>query len=202
MRAERLFRQEALDEHARAFESEGTVLRIAPAWTSAAFWLLAAVVGAGLAFVFLARVPRYAEGPAIVRVEPLEDVAITGKGAPPELFAFLPGHLLPSLVPGMTIRLELDGWPRTWQDATVESVGTTVLAPSEARGVLGSALGESLPLTGPVVVLRARLPTEGLRAGNRTLDYHDGMVGRAQVLLESERLLFLLVPALDGAPGD
>ena len=50
MGAERLFRQEALDEHARAFDREGTVLRIAPAWSSAAYWLVTAVVGFGLAF--------------------------------------------------------------------------------------------------------------------------------------------------------
>ena len=69
MRSERLFRQQALDEHARTFDREGAVLRIAPAWTSAAYWLVTAVAGAGLAFVALASVPRYAEGPALVRVE-------------------------------------------------------------------------------------------------------------------------------------
>ena len=51
MRGERLFRQEALDEHARPFDREGKVLRIAPAFSSAAWWLVAAVVGFGLAFV-------------------------------------------------------------------------------------------------------------------------------------------------------
>ena len=74
MRAERLFRQEALDEHARTFDMEGAVLRIAPAWTSAAYWLVTAVAGAGLACIALVSVPRYAEGPAIVRVEGLEEV--------------------------------------------------------------------------------------------------------------------------------
>jgi len=77
-----------------------------------------------------------------------------------------------------------------------------VLGPTEARRLLGPALGDSLPLTGPVVLLRARLPAEGFRAKRRTLDYHDGMVGRAEVRLGSERLLFLLVPALRGALGN
>jgi|SRR5688572_22827049 len=202
MCAERLFRQEALDEHTRAFDREGTVLRIAPAWTSAVYWLVTAVAAAGVAFITLASVPRYAEGPAIVRVEPLEEGAIARKGARPELLVYLPGHHLPSLLPGMTLRLELDGWPRTYQEATVETVGEQVLGPAEARRMLGSSLGDSLPLTGPVVLLRARLPAEGFSAGGRTLDHHDGMVGRAEVRLESERLLFLLVPALRGAPGN
>jgi hypothetical protein len=57
MRGERLFRQEALDEHARAFDREGTVLRIAPAWSSAVLWLVGAVVLAGLAFLALAGLP-------------------------------------------------------------------------------------------------------------------------------------------------
>ena len=202
MPAEPLFRQEALDEHARAFDREGTVLRIAPAWTSKAYWLVTAFACAGLAFIALASVSRYADGPAIVRVEPLEELAITRKGARPEVLAFLPGHHLPSLLPGMTLRLELDGWPQTYQEVTVETVGTSVLGPAEARRLLGPALGDSLPLTGPVVLLRARLPAKGFRVERRTLDYHDGMVGRAEVRLESERLLFLLVPALRGAPGN
>ena len=310
MRAGRLFRQEALDEHARTFDLEGAVLRIAPAWTSAAYWLVTAVAGAGLAFIALASVPRYAEGPAIVRVEGLEEVtapfaatvtevavlpgqaveagdllvsfyaaaeqaelerarrefdlrlvgflrdpgdgaarallaelrpgleaaeralaaravravsagavadvrvrrgqailpgetllAITRKGARPGLLAFLPGHHRPALLPGMTLRLELDGWPRAYQEASVETVSEPVVGPAEARRLLGPALADSLPLTGPVVLLRARLPAEGFRAGRRTLGYHDGMVGRAELRLERERLLFLLVPALRGALG-
>ena len=171
---------------------------IAPAWTSAAYWLVTAVVGAGLAFVSFASVSRYAEGPAIVRVEPSEP----RKGAPPELLVFLPGHHLSSLSSGMTLRLELDGWPGTYQEAAVEAVGEAVIGPAEARRLLGPALGDSLSLTGPVVLLRARLPAEGFRAGGRTLDYHDGMVGRAGVRLESERLLHLLVPALRGTLGN
>jgi len=39
-------------------------------------------------------------------------LAITRKGAWPGLLAFLPGHHRPALLPGMTLRLELDGWPR------------------------------------------------------------------------------------------
>ena len=60
-------------------DRDGAVLRIAPAWTSAAYWLLTAAVGAGLAFLALASVLRYAEGPAIVRVE----------GGEAQLLAFL-----------------------------------------------------------------------------------------------------------------
>ena len=92
----------------------------------------------GLAFVALVSVPRYAEGPAIVRVEPLE-------GARPELLVFLPARHLPSLVPGMTLRLELDGWPRTYPEATVETVGRPVHGPAEARRLLGPRVEPSLP---------------------------------------------------------
>ena len=115
---------------------------------------------------------------------------------------FLPARHLPSLVPGMTLRLELDGWPRTYPEATVETVGRPVHGPAEARRLLGPTLGDSLGVTGSVVLLRARLPAEGFRAGGETLDTQDGMVGRAEVRIESERLLFLLVPALRGARGD
>src|SRR5262249_51728124 len=61
-----LFRQEALDAYRRA-EQGGDVLRISPAWTQSAYWLLLAILVAGLAISLLTHVGEYATGRAMVR---------------------------------------------------------------------------------------------------------------------------------------
>jgi len=300
-----LFRAQALEEHARAYEQEGAPLRLRPRWTDAAYWLVLAAAVTSLLFVALARLPRYAEGPAMVRVLGLEEVTapfaatvasvevaageeveagrplvrfyaaaeeadlararreaevrlvawlsdpddaaaraalaealsardaaaralearVARASAPatvgdvrvrpgqsllpgetlltlargearPELLAFLPGHHRPALAPGLELRLELEGWPRAYQDARIETVGEEILGPAEARRLLGPSLGDALDLAGPVVLVRARLACASLRAKGRAFAYHDGMVGRAEARLDRERLLVTLVPAL------
>jgi membrane fusion protein (multidrug efflux system) len=68
-----LFRAEAVDY--RAHERVGRApLALAPAWTRAAFWLLAAIVVAAGAAAWFVRTNEYAVGPAIVRVDGRADV--------------------------------------------------------------------------------------------------------------------------------
>jgi membrane fusion protein (multidrug efflux system) len=65
---EPLFRPEAVDY--RAQEGAGRApLRLAPAWTRWAFWLLAAIVVGAAAAAWFVRMHEYAVGPAIVRVD-------------------------------------------------------------------------------------------------------------------------------------
>lgn len=76
---EQLFRKEALDYYASGQE-EGTVLRLSPAWTRWAFWLLLGVVAFyGTLGVFV-RVFEYASGPAVVRVEDRVEVTAVSAG--------------------------------------------------------------------------------------------------------------------------
>jgi multidrug efflux pump subunit AcrA (membrane-fusion protein) len=73
-----MFRKEALEYHTGAHEN-GSVLRLSPAWTSWAFWLLLVVVGFYSAFGVFGWISEYASGPAVVRAE--EQVAVTALSA-------------------------------------------------------------------------------------------------------------------------
>jgi membrane fusion protein, multidrug efflux system len=67
-RSARIFREEALEHHAAASAAVGDWLRLSPRWTSAAFWLLAALVAAFLVFAMVSTVEEYSSGAAVVRL--------------------------------------------------------------------------------------------------------------------------------------
>jgi membrane fusion protein (multidrug efflux system) len=60
--------------------------------------------------------------------------------------------------------------------------------------VLGADVAEGLSLTGPVVLVRGRLPTAQFTVDNRVFHYHDGMLGIAEVRVRSEPIVYALVP--------
>lgn len=68
-----IFREEALEYHASGHR-RGDLLRISPAWTQWVFWLLLALLAAGVLYVIFATVPEYAEGVAVIRFEQRTDV--------------------------------------------------------------------------------------------------------------------------------
>jgi hypothetical protein len=67
-----------------------------------------------------------------------------------------------------------------------------VIGPEEARRSLGAQIGDALPITGPVVLVRAQLSTLTFEARGREYEFHDGMVGKAEVKVDHESLLSLL----------
>lgn len=111
-----------------------------------------------------------------------------------EVVALLPGEDRPQLAAGMTLRLELAGYQYAYQSLTIESVSSDVIAPGEARRVVGPEVADSLALTGPVVVVRGRLPRREFEADGKRFIYHDGMLARAEVRMRSERIVYALVP--------
>jgi membrane fusion protein (multidrug efflux system) len=74
-----IFRKEALEYHTGAQQS-GSVLRLSPAWTRWAFWLLLGVVGFYLAFGIFGWVTEYASGPAVVRMADRVEVTALAAG--------------------------------------------------------------------------------------------------------------------------
>ena len=68
-----LFRAEAVEYRAHQ-RGGGAPLELAPPWTRWGFWLLGAIVAAGVAASWLVHVHEYATAPAIVRVEGRADV--------------------------------------------------------------------------------------------------------------------------------
>ena len=62
-----IFRARAIAQAAQA-ETRADVLRISPAWTRPAYWVIVGGVAVGLAYLALAQVSEWAQGPAIVHV--------------------------------------------------------------------------------------------------------------------------------------
>jgi len=111
-----------------------------------------------------------------------------------EVIALLPGEDRPQLAPGMVVRLELTGYRYAYQTVMIDSVSSDVLAPAEAKRVLGAEFADGLQLTGPVVLVRGRLPSAEFEVDGRTFHYHDGMVGIAEVRVRTEPIVFTLIP--------
>ncbi|HTJ43754.1 MAG TPA: HlyD family efflux transporter periplasmic adaptor subunit [Kofleriaceae bacterium] len=130
-------------------------------------------------------------------VDPGEIVASISEGAGAlEVYALLPGEDRPQLAPGMQLRFELAGYRYSYRTLEIESVSSDVMSPGEAKRVLGPEVAENVPLTGPVVLVRAKLPTAEFEADGRTFRYHDGMPGAADVKVRSERIIYALIPGL------
>lgn len=120
------------------------------------------------------------------------------EGADTELgiIALLPGQFRPTLEPGMPIRFEIQGYSYAYQNLEVASIGDEAVGPTEARRVLGPVINDAVTISGPVVFVYARLPSETFESGGRTYAYHDGILGTAEVQVRSEPILLTLVPGL------
>jgi membrane fusion protein (multidrug efflux system) len=73
MAQQTLFRQEALDFHRRG-GARGDVLQLTPRAFFVTHWLLVAALFGALGFAFLGQIDEHALGPAVVRVEGLEEL--------------------------------------------------------------------------------------------------------------------------------
>jgi membrane fusion protein (multidrug efflux system) len=123
-------------------------------------------------------------------------VSLAGPGGERTVIALLPGEYRPQLKPGMELRMELQGYRYAYQNLRVTDVGGEVVGPAEARRYLGDEIADAATLGGPVVLVTARLPTLTFQAEGKTRRFHDGMWGKAEVRVRSERILIALVPAL------
>ncbi|ACY18314.1 HlyD family efflux transporter periplasmic adaptor subunit [Haliangium ochraceum] len=110
--------------------------------------------------------------------------------------ALLPGGDRPLLAPGMTLRLELSGYQYAYQDLHLETVADEVIGPTEAVRYLGPQAADALSITGPVVLVGARLPSTTFTTDDGVFNYHDGMQGIAEVRVRDRTILEHLFPAL------
>jgi membrane fusion protein (multidrug efflux system) len=78
-------------------------------------------------------------------------------------------------------------------------VGDQIVGPAEVRRFLGPEIGDAVQLSGPMVLVRARLPSSTFTSKGRTFNYFDGMLARADARVRTERILVALVPGLKGA---
>ncbi len=186
-----IFREEALRHHSVGRE-EGDVLRLPPGWTRWTYWLLLAAFAVGLGFVTLGTVREDVRGPAVIRLE--------GRA---RLEAFLPGSSRPLLRRGMTVHVELAGYPDVHPQATVDEVSDRLVGSSEAQRLLGPAIADAVDLpAGPLVFVRASFAGEAFRSGGEEHRYLEGMPAKVEVAVKSERILFALLPGLRSALAD
>ncbi|MEO7729633.1 MAG: HlyD family efflux transporter periplasmic adaptor subunit, partial [Kofleriaceae bacterium] len=113
-----------------------------------------------------------------------------------KVIAFLPGSERPRLRAHQPMRLTLPGYRGAHMVTEVRAI-SEVLGASEARArFLGERLGDSLPLAGTVVVVEARLTSPEFEADGEKFQLHDGMIGIAEVQMQSRSLLQSLIPGL------
>ncbi|HEX8818839.1 MAG TPA: HlyD family efflux transporter periplasmic adaptor subunit [Archangium sp.] len=129
-------------------------------------------------------------------------VSVVGDDVDVMLVALLPGDYRPRLAPGKPLRVELKGFTHEYQTFTIESVGDQILGPSEVRRFLGADSADAVQLTGPMVLVRARIEAPTFTSKGRTFHYYDGMLAHADARVRSERILVTLIPGLKGALGN
>jgi membrane fusion protein (multidrug efflux system) len=110
--------------------------------------------------------------------------------------ALLPGQYRPMLKTGASMRIEVAGFEYCYQDVEIDSVGDGVVGPAEVKRYLGQELADAVPLTGPVVLALAKLPSSSLTCDNKTFNYFNGMNGTAQARVRSASVMLTFLPSL------
>jgi membrane fusion protein (multidrug efflux system) len=142
---------------------------------------------------------RVREGQRIAAGDPL--LSLAGTDDTCSIVALLPGHAAPQLQAGTPLRLEITGYPYAYQDLEIESIGSQVLGPAEARRYLGPGMADALTIEGPVVLVHARPPSSTFVSQGFEFAFVDGMVGRVDARLDSESILFTILPGLTALRG-
>lgn len=124
-------------------------------------------------------------------------LTLLGKDAEPTVLVFLPGQDRPRLRRGQSIQIDLSGYTKVREKGTIVDVGAEVIGPNEARRALGQKNADAVPLAGPVVMVRATLPSRTFKVNRDTFRYHDGMPLRGEVKVENKPFLVSLIPALE-----
>jgi membrane fusion protein (multidrug efflux system) len=112
------------------------------------------------------------------------------------LLALLPGQYRPLLHPGMPLRVEMVGYPYEYRTLTIDSIQDEVVGPGEVRRYLPPDIADAVPLPGPTVLVRARIPSPTFTLEGQSFRYYEGMLSSAEARVRSERILVALVPAL------
>jgi hypothetical protein len=174
-----LFRAEAL--HFRAEDlrhgdpaGSGRPAPVSPRWTARTYWVLLALVAAGLLGSAQVRVAEFARGPAVVRDR--------------VVLAVLPAAFAAELRPGLSLKLT----PRGHAPVTV-IVGST--GPELTGAAAGKLLGTDVTAAGlppgALLVVRAAAPPD--MAGQQA--------GTASVQVGSQRLIVTLMTGLAPRSG-
>jgi hypothetical protein len=109
-----------------------------------------------------------------------------------DVIAFIPGSYAPQLRPGMQMLLKLQGYADSRELTRIDQVGTEILGPRKAA----EYFGETVPIQGPVVLVRSHLQSPRFTTSGNSLEYRQGMAGQAEVSLHSDPMIVSLLPGL------
>jgi hypothetical protein len=171
-----LFRQEALEF--QAGQPQGGVLRIDPPWTGWSYWIVLALVVAGVVVAATARTSQTTSGPALVNLEERTFVAL------------VPDAASPDLQPGQRVRLQVDG-PRGRPLAARALRAEVADQAAVRRAGFASSSQPAMLVTG---VLAPNADVASLPSSPR-------QEGRAVVVLRSQRIVDLFLRQLRGTLG-
>jgi hypothetical protein len=172
-----LFRQEAVEVHSGQQQPDG-VLRVDHPWTRWAYWLVLALLVAGVVVTATAHTSETTSGPALI------DVRARTFGA------LVPGAASPDLRPGQSVRLDvqgLDGPPLAARTLKAEVADEAAVR----RAGFPSPSQPAVLVTG---VLGPHADVGALPPSPR----HEA---RAVVVLRSQRILDLFLRQLHGTLG-
>jgi hypothetical protein len=172
-----LFRQEAVEFHTGQQRPDG-VLRVDPRWTRWAYWLVLALLVAGVIVTATAHTSETTSGPALIDVQERTFVAL------------VPGAASPDLRPGQTVRLDvqgLEGPPPAARALKAEVADQAAIR----RAGFASSSQPAMLVTG---ILGPPADAGALPASPR----HEG---RAVIVLRSQRILDLFLRQLQGTLG-
>lgn len=180
-----LFREEALlfREDLRRHDDpagQGRPAPVSPRWTARAYWMVLALVVAGLLGSAQLRVGEFARGPAVVRGQTVE--------------AVVPAALAAELRAGLPLELIVRG--RAPVTAIVGSTGPELTGAGAASTLLGTDVTRAGLPPGTLLVVRATVPSV---TGPREMA--GPQAGTASVQVGSQRLIATLVAGLAPASG-
>lgn len=112
------------------------------------------------------------------------------------VYAFLPQSDTSQIDVGQRMRFAIPGYRGAYVDVEVAAVSDPMGAGDARDRYLGDRFKDSVALTGQVVVVQARLAAPSFISDGKTYQLHDGMIGVAEVQLESRSVLETLVPGL------
>ena len=170
-----LFRREALEFQAR--QPQGGVLRIDPRWTRWTYWLVLALLVAGVIVTATAHTSETTSGPALIDVQERTFVAL------------VPGAASPDLQPGQTVRLDVQGLEGPPLAARALKAEVADQAAIRRAGFPSSSQ--------PAVLVTGVLGPHA-DVGTLPSPRHEG---RAVVILRSQMILDLFLRQLQGTLG-
>jgi membrane fusion protein (multidrug efflux system) len=112
------------------------------------------------------------------------------------VMVMLPAQYRPQLRPGITMRFEVTGYRYAYQEMAIRSVGAQIIGPNEVKRYLGQEIGDTVTVTGPVVLVEATPATPTFTVDGHAFDFYHGMSGIAEVRVRTESILISLIPSL------